>query len=116
MSRDLPRVRRCALPALLAAALASPVWAADDAAQLELGKELFSQAAVPACALCHTLKDAGAEGAVGPILDEMKPDAQRVAKALRNGIGQMPSYNGKLSDQQMAALAAYVARATGAVK
>ncbi|MGQ3241844.1 SorU family sulfite dehydrogenase c-type cytochrome subunit, partial [Shinella sp.] len=75
-----------------------PVHAADDAAQLQQGKVLFGQGAVPACALCHALKDAGAEGAVGPSLDELKPDAKRVATALRNGIGQMPSYNGKLSD------------------
>ncbi|WP_431310418.1 c-type cytochrome [Limnohabitans lacus] len=74
------------------------------------------QGAVPACALCHALKDAGAEGAVGPSLDELKPDAKRVATALRNGIGQMPSYNGKLSDAQIAALAAYVAKASGGSK
>jgi len=30
---------------------------------------------------------------------------------LRDGIGQMPSYRGTLSDDQIAALAAYVARA-----
>ena len=55
-----------------------PVHAADDAAQLQQGKVLFGQGAVPACALCHALKDAGAEGAVGPSLDELKPDAKRV--------------------------------------
>ena len=93
-----------------------PVHAADDAAQLQQGKVLFGQGAVPACALCHALKDAGAEGAVGPSLDELKPDAKRVATALRNGIGQMPSYNGKLSDAQIAALAAYVAKASGGSK
>jgi sulfite dehydrogenase len=64
--------------------------------------------------VCHTLADAGAAGAVGPVLDELKPDAARVAKALRDGIGAMPSYQGKLSDAQIAALAAYVAQASGA--
>ena len=96
--------------------MAPPAMAADDAAQLQEGKVLFGQGAVPACALCHTLKDAGAEGAVGPSLDELKPDAKRVAAALRNGIGQMPSYNGKLSEAQIAALAAYVATASGGSK
>lgn len=96
------------------AAIALPASAADNAAQLQQGKALFMQGSVPACAVCHTLKDAGAEGAVGPSLDELKPDAKRVATALRNGIGQMPSYNGKLSDAQIAALAAYVSKATGA--
>jgi sulfite dehydrogenase len=90
--------------------------AADDAAQLQQGKVLFQQGAVPACALCHALNDAGAEGAVGPSLDELKPDAKRVATALRNGIGQMPSFNGKLSEAQIAALAIYVAKASGGSK
>ena len=96
--------------------MAPPAMAADDAAQFQQGKVLFGQGAVPACALCHALKDAGAEGAVGPSLDELKPDAKRVATALRNGIGQMPSYNGKLSEAQIAALAAYVAKASGGSK
>lgn len=52
---------------------------------------------MPACAVCHTLKDAGAEGVVGLILDELKPDASRVGKALRNGLCNMPSYNTILS-------------------
>jgi cytochrome c6 len=91
-------------------------FAADDAAQLALGRKLFTQAAVPACALCHTLKDAGSEGAVGPVLDEIRPDATRVAAALRNGVGQMPSYRETLSEEQIAALARYVSKASGAAK
>jgi len=63
---------------------------------MALGKNLFVNA-VPACAVCHTLKDAGAEGVVGLILDELKPDASRVGKALRNGLCNMPSYNTILS-------------------
>jgi mono/diheme cytochrome c family protein len=64
--------------------------------------------------VCHTLKDAGSEGAVGPVLDELKPDAARVANALRNGLGNMPSYKAVLSDAQIKALAQYVAKASGA--
>lgn len=100
---------------LLASALFSlPSYAADDAAQMALGKKLFTTLAVPACALCHTLKDAGAEGAVGPIFDELKPDAARVAKALRDGLGSMPSYKASLSEVQITALARYVSKASGA--
>ncbi|MGH8846348.1 MAG: c-type cytochrome, partial [Polaromonas sp.] len=40
------------------AAAGLPGYAADNAEQLALGKKLFSQAATPACAVCHTLKDA----------------------------------------------------------
>lgn len=76
------------------------------------GKSLFLKA-VPACAICHTLNDAQSEGAVGPVLDEIKPNAQRVANALRNGLGSMPSYGGKLSDSQIEALARYVSKASG---
>lgn len=100
----------------LAAFTAAPAGAQDAAAQLALGKKLFLQAAVPACAVCHTLKDAGANGAIGPVLDELKPDAQRVAKALRNGIGQMPSYKASLSEDQILALSQYVASASGAAR
>jgi len=98
---------------LLAALAVSPA-AADDAARMELGRRLFTQGAVPACAVCHTLKDAGSAGAVGPVLDELKPDAARVTTALRNGIGQMPSYRDSLSEAQIQALAAYVSKVAGA--
>jgi sulfite dehydrogenase len=90
---------------------AIPVHAAEEAVQLQLGKTLFTKTAVPACGLCHTLKDANAEGAVGPVLDEIKPDTARIIKALQNGIGQMPSYKASLSDAQMQAIADYVAKA-----
>lgn len=99
------------LAILFAAGAAVPVHAADDA----LGKQLFNKGATPPCAICHALKDAGAAGEVGPSLDELKPDAERVAKAIRNGIGQMPAFS-SLTDQQVDAIAQYVARATGAAK
>lgn len=88
--------------------------AGDAQAQLALGRQVFLQSAVPACALCHALRDAGAEGAVGPVLDELRPDAARVGRAVRLGIGQMPAFAGKLSDAQIEAVALYVAQATGA--
>jgi sulfite dehydrogenase len=76
------------------------------------GKALFLKA-VPACAICHTLNDAGSEGAVGPVLDEIKPSPQRITKALVNGLGSMPAYVGKLSVTQIEALARYVSKASG---
>jgi len=76
----------------------------------EDGRKLFGSV-TPACSLCHTLKAAGATGAVGPSLDELKPDAERVVKALRNGIGQMPAFS-HLSEAQIQALARYVENAT----
>ena len=99
-----------------ACALVGPALAADKApdhaAQMTLGKQLFTAGAVPACAICHTLKDAGAEGAIGPVLDELQPDAARVAKALRAGLGVMPTYAGKLTDAEIKAVATYVSHAS----
>ena len=97
-----------------AAASAGLSRAADDSAQLALGKALFTKDALPPCALCHTLKDAGASGAVGPVFDDLQPDAARVAKALKSGLGAMPSYRESLSDAQIDALARYVSQASRA--
>lgn len=116
MQRSVRRTACGPLLAVLMAAAALSAQAKDDAAQLKLGKDLFVKSAVPACALCHTLRDAQSTGEVGPVLDELKPDAARVAQALRNGIGQMPSYAGSLNDKQIAAVAAYVAKASEATK
>lgn len=99
-----------ALAALLPLSLAQ---AADEAAQLARGKALFTGQAVPACAVCHTLQAAGSEGQVGPVLDELKPTAERVRKALRAGLGAMPSYGDKLSAADIDALALFVARSSG---
>jgi cytochrome c6 len=99
------------LPCLLA--LHGVSMAQADPAQIAQGRALFTQQAVPSCTVCHTLNDAGSQGAVGPVLDDLKPDAARVLKALQNGIGVMPSFAATLSDAQMRALAAYVSTVSG---
>ncbi len=101
---------------------AALLWATGaglaQAAEVELtpaalGKRLFTKEAAPACATCHTLKDAGTQGTVGPVLDEIKPNAERVANAVRNGIGLMPSYQNSLTPAQIQALAQYVSGVAG---
>jgi cytochrome c6 len=87
-----------------------------EAETLALGRRLFTAEAQPSCTVCHVLKDAGSTAEVGPQLDELKPDAGRVARALRNGIGVMPSFRDKLTEAQIEALARYVAHATGAAR
>jgi cytochrome c6 len=79
------------------------------------GRKLFVDgvAPLPACALCHTLKKAGATGQIGPDLDDLRPDADRVERAMRNGIGPMPSFKA-LTEAQIKTLADYVAAAAGA--
>ena len=115
MSRDFGAVRAAAL--VLAAVVAPAAIAADaDADLLAQGRALFLQGAAPPCAVCHTLKDAGASGAIGPVLDELQPGPERVLSAMRNGIGLMPSFKTTLDDAQMRALARYVSKASGGAK
>ncbi len=78
----------------------------------DAGRRLFTSATVPSCAVCHTLRDAGALGAVGPVLDELQPDEARVLAAVRNGLGLMPSFGDKLSSAELALLARYVAQSS----
>lgn len=78
---------------------------------MQAGRQIFSTDATPPCALCHSLRDAGAQGSVGPDLDALQPDAARVATALRNGSGTMPSYRTSLRPAQIEALALYVSAA-----
>lgn len=88
---------------------------AADPAELARGKTLFTTIQ-PACAVCHTLQAAGAEGQIGPVLDELKPNADRVMAALRQGVGVMPSYAERMSEADMRAVASFVAHATGVAK
>ncbi|HET7795731.1 MAG TPA: cytochrome c [Rhizobacter sp.] len=99
---------------LLGAALWCVGFAAQAAgeAEREAGRKLFNSGTQPSCAVCHTLRDAGAEGAVGPVLDELQPDEARVANVLRTGLGVMPPFRDKLTEQQIALLARYVAQAS----
>lgn len=105
---------RQAVLGLVFALAGQAVLAADPASQLAFGKKLYTETAVPACAICHALADAGSTGDVGPSLDDIKPSALRVLNALRNGIGQMPSFASLLSESEMQAIALYVSKASGA--
>jgi mono/diheme cytochrome c family protein len=73
------------------------------------GKKIFDSAG---CKGCHTLKDAGATGTVGPNLDQAKPPLDLVVDRVTNGKGVMPSFAGQLSEKQIADVAAYVVQAT----
>lgn len=78
------------------------------------GRQIFTQVAQPTCATCHTLSDAGATGQIGPDLDALKPNRERVAAAVTNGLGVMPAQRGILTPEQIEAVSVYVAEATGA--
>jgi mono/diheme cytochrome c family protein len=74
------------------------------------GKQVFQTAG---CAGCHTLKDAGAKGNVGPNLDQAKPPLSLAVTRVTKGAGAMPPFKGQLSDKQIADVTAYVVKATG---
>jgi mono/diheme cytochrome c family protein len=65
------------------------------------------------CGQCHTLKAAGASGSVGPNLDQLRPTAATVSQIVHTGGGAMPSFSGKLSDAEIAAVASYVSTVAG---
>ena len=90
-------------------------------AEATTGEQIFTAAG---CAGCHQLSKAGANGNIGPSLDDLasssdvkgspeqfvresvlNPDAQ-VAKGFQAGV--MPSFEGKLSDKQLKALVDYL--------
>jgi mono/diheme cytochrome c family protein len=73
------------------------------------GKQVFTSN----CGGCHTLKDAATNGEVGPDLDQLKPDKATVKRQVENGGGQMPSFKGKLSPQQIDQVATYVSTVAG---
>ena len=74
------------------------------------GKKVFLSAG---CSGCHTLKDAGSTGTVGPNLDQAQPPLSLAVTRVTKGAGAMPSFKGQLTDKQIADVTAYVVKATG---
>jgi mono/diheme cytochrome c family protein len=60
------------------------------------------------CGTCHTLSAAGTSGQVGPKLDGTTLSAADIESTVRGGRGSMPPFDGKLSDAEIKAVAAYV--------
>ena len=115
MTKRLVRARlRCAR-FILSAALLLPAASlrAEDEADLELGRQVFVELATPQCSICHVLADAEAVGKIAPSLDELKPTSERVRAAVIDGPGAMPSYAELLSEEQIEAVAHYVATVAG---
>lgn len=73
------------------------------------GKKIFQQK----CASCHTLKDAGATGTIGPNLDQLMPSFEVAQKQVTNGGGAMPAFKSQLTKAQIDAVARYVASNAG---
>jgi len=73
------------------------------------GKTVFTS---KGCSACHTLKDAGATGTVGPNLDVAKPPLGLAIDRVVNGKGAMPSFKSQLTTTQIADVTAYVVKAS----
>jgi cbb3-type cytochrome c oxidase subunit III len=73
------------------------------------GKAIFKAK----CGGCHTLKDAGTAGTVGPNLDQLKPAFARVHTQVIHGGAIMPAFKGVLTDAQITAVAKYVSSVAG---
>ena len=96
VAEDKPEAQ-AAKPAAAGAAPAAPP-AAD-------GKAVFTDT----CGSCHTLSAAGTSGTVGPNLDDVSLDASAIEDIVRDGRGGMPAFGDKLSDDEVSAVAAFVA-------
>jgi cbb3-type cytochrome c oxidase subunit III len=73
------------------------------------GKDIFTAN----CGSCHTLKDAGTNGTVGPNLDQLKPSFEIAQHQVINGGGAMPAFKGTLTAAQITAVAKYVSSVAG---
>jgi cbb3-type cytochrome c oxidase subunit III len=73
------------------------------------GKLIFQKK----CASCHTLKDAGATGTIGPNLDQLMPAFAIVQKQVTNGGRVMPAFKDLLTKAQIDAVAKYVSTHAG---
>ena len=74
------------------------------------GRQLFLS---QPCGSCHTLKDAGTSGSIGPNLDSLKPPYDKVVTQVTNGGAIMPPFKDKLTPQQIQDIAAYVSSVAG---
>ena len=65
------------------------------------------------CGGCHTLAAAGTSGTQGPNLDQLKPPFAVAKAQVEHGGGIMPAFKGTLTDQQITAVAKFVASSAG---
>jgi mono/diheme cytochrome c family protein len=84
---------------------------AGESAMLAEGKTVFTTN----CGSCHTLKEAGTSGEIGPNLDELEPSLAKVEHQVINGGGPMPAFGneGILKSNEIKAVATYVSTVAG---
>tara|TARA_Y100001970_G_scaffold289264_1_gene419077 strand:+ start:9792 stop:10118 length:327 start_codon:yes stop_codon:yes gene_type:complete len=85
---------------------------ADDDKMIK-GLEIFNEKA--ACAGCHTLNAAGANGNVGPNLDTVDLTIESVVDMVTYGLGVMPAYGEEeiLTKEEIDSVSFYVVNSAG---
>ena len=71
------------------------------------GKAVFASAG---CGGCHTFEAAGSNGSVGPNLDDADVSFDAAVAQVENGGGGMPPFKDRLSEQEIADVAAFVSQ------
>jgi mono/diheme cytochrome c family protein len=89
---------------------APPAGNGGGSSAVAAGKSVFESAG---CSGCHTLKDAGSTGNIGPNLDQLKPSKTAVQTQVTNGGGAMPAFKGRLTGKQISDVATYVSSVAG---
>jgi cytochrome c oxidase subunit I len=96
-------------PATAAFVPVAQVAATGELAGTE-GARVFTAAG---CGGCHTLSAAASTGAIGPNLDVTTLDEQGIARVVERGAPGMPAFAGRLSADEIRAVAEYVVAAKG---
>ena len=78
--------------------------------KMDLGLDVYNNEAK--CGTCHTLQAAGSESQIGPDLDKLKPQMNKIIAVVTNGIGVMQAWEGILSYEEIEAVAYYVFHST----
>ena len=94
-----------ALPETVEGTLPADTGGAASEGDPAKGKTIFASAG---CGGCHTFSAAGSTGTVGPNLDDASIDFEGAVAQVTNGGGGMPAFGDRLSDQEIADVAAFV--------
>jgi mono/diheme cytochrome c family protein len=94
-----------ALPETVEGTLPADTGGAASEGDPANGKSVFASAG---CGGCHTFSAAGSTGTVGPSLDDSSIDFDGAVQQIENGGGGMPPFGDRLSDQEIADVAAFV--------
>ena len=94
-----------ALPETVEGTLPADTGGAASEGDPAKGKTIFASAG---CGGCHTFSAAGSSGTVGPNLDDSSIDFEGAVQQIENGGGGMPAFGDRLSDQEIADVAAFV--------